>query len=165
MQLNYHSPDVYPYLVAIWGLILVNALFRSISTRRTTAYIVALPGAESTIITYPRLSRGFTPCQHVRLRLAVQIPVPVPAPLPFLSGKHTLAALLESHPFTIASANESGQPLQLLVRKAGDWTAGLYEMASTATTADGLAVKCWIEGPYGERPRSPDPDGRTMLMV
>ena len=70
----------------------------------------------------------------------------------------------ESHPFTIASATEAGsvaageECLTLICKKAGTWTARLFEMSKedgylesgTAQGVDiGRSIKIMIEGPYG----------------
>lgn len=51
----------------------------------------------------------------------------------------------------------SGEGLVLMVKKAGDWTGSLFEMAKRADygEANGLGreVKVLVEGPYGERHR------------
>jgi len=135
--LNYHSGDVVPYLVAIWGLIIINTLFRSITTRLATAHILALPGASSTLVTFPALTRGFTPGQHVRIRMSRSLG---------LGWK----ALFESHPFTIASADANGEAVQCVVKQAGDWTTALHQLA--LHHPEGLRVRCTVEGPYGVFP-------------
>ena len=124
--LNYHSQDVVPYLLAIWALLVINTAFRSISTRLVSASLIALPGAASVLVTVP-LTHGFTPGQHVRLRLL---------------DRTLWQEGFESHPFTIASAN--GQNIQLIVKRAGDWTTTLYDLALQRRT-----IRCTVEGPYG----------------
>lgn len=130
--LNYHSPDVVPYLLAIWILALLNTFFRSVTTRITTAHLLPLPGAASTLVTIPSLSAGFTPGQHVRIRMFG------------LGWKN----MLESHPFTIASSDGSRGGLRLVVKNAGDWTSDLYNDAAAAGEK-GKIVRCTVEGPYG----------------
>jgi ferric-chelate reductase len=125
--LNYHSQDVVPYLLAIWALLVINTIVRSVTTRITTATIVPLPGANSTLVTFPALNKGFTPGQHVRVRL-------------FVPSLWT--SVFESHPFTIASAD--GEHVSLVVKAAGDWTSSLYDLALENKT-----MRCSIEGPYG----------------
>ena len=134
--LNYHSGDVVPYLLAIWGLIIINTLFRSITTRFTTATLLALPGADSTLVTFPSFTRGFTPGQHLRIRI-------------FSGLGLGIKTAWESHPFTIASADSSGDGVQCVIKCAGDWTEGLFALANRQ---DGeQTIRCTVEGPYGER--------------
>ncbi|ORY23691.1 hypothetical protein BCR39DRAFT_590872 [Naematelia encephala] len=130
--LNYHSGDVIPYLLAIWGLVVLNTIFRSVTTRLTFATLLPLPGADSTLVTFPTLTRGFTPGQHVRVRIATG---------------YSWKAVFESHPFTIASADSDGQAVQLVVKRAGDWTNMLYRIASESD--GGARIRCSVEGPYG----------------
>jgi predicted ferric reductase len=125
--LNYHSQDVVPYLLAIWALLVINTVVRSITTRITTAAITPLPGAVSTLVNFPALTKGFTPGQHVRVRLLV--------PSLWTSS-------FESHPFTIAATE--GQEVTLVIKAAGDWTESLYNLALEQKT-----MRCSVEGPYG----------------
>ena len=122
--LNYHSPDVIPYLLAVWVFVLLDIVGRSVTTRIVRPQLQALPNAQSTLVIINTLSSGFFPGQHVRIR--------VPA-----------IKLLESHPFTIASAN--GEGVELIVKVSGDWTAKLHQMA-----LEGRKIRCSVEGPYGE---------------
>ncbi|KAK4686481.1 isovaleryl-CoA dehydrogenase, partial [Tremellales sp. Uapishka_1] len=133
--LNYHSPGVISYLLAIYSLIIINIVVRSLATRYTKAELLVLPGAESTLVTFSGLSKGFTPGQHVRLRLWSLVPE-----LGWKSG-------LEAHPFTIATANDGGQTVQLVIKKAGDWTTAVYNLVNESE--GGLQVRCSVEGPYG----------------
>ncbi|CAD6590389.1 MAG: hypothetical protein TREMPRED_005719 [Tremellales sp. Tagirdzhanova-0007] len=132
--LNYHSGDVVPYLLAIWGLIIINTIFRYITTRFTTATLIVLPGADSTLVTFPSFTRGFTPGQHLRIRI-------------FSGLGLGLKTACESHPFTIASADGSGNGVQCVIKRAGDWTEGLYALASRHDS--GQTIRCSVEGPYG----------------
>ncbi|KAK8846510.1 hypothetical protein IAR55_005596 [Kwoniella newhampshirensis] len=105
-------------------------------TRLATARIVALPGADTTLITIPELRSGWRPGQHVRIR--------VPA--------FGLVRGFESHPFTIASA-PNGEGLVLMCKKAGDWTTRLNHHAAagsiTETGEKGRHITIILEGPYG----------------
>lgn len=141
--LNYHSQDVVPYLLAIWALLVINTIVRSITTRITTATITTLPGADSTLVTFPTLNRGFTPGQHVRVRLLV----------PSLWG-----SMFESHPFTIATAD--GESVNLIVKAAGDWTRSLYELS-----LERKQIRCTVEGPYGGPLNFLFPAFRSVLIV
>jgi ferric-chelate reductase len=137
--LNYHSPDVIPYLVAIWGLILINIVFRSITTRYNVVTLQALPAADSTLITFPALTRGFEPGQHVRIRMWSLLTTRN-------SGMKWRDAI-ESHPFTISTASDAGIGVELVVKRAGNWTQAVYNLAMRDPS--GLKVRCSIEGPYG----------------
>ena len=57
--------------------------------------------------------------------------------------------MLESHPFTIASADLSTGGIQLVIKRAGDWTSTLYALATTEEQMLS-EIKCSVEGPYGE---------------
>jgi ferric-chelate reductase len=137
--LNYHSPDVIPYLVAIWGLILINIVFRSITTRYTVATLQALPAADSTLISFPALTRGFEPGQHVRIRVWSLITT--------RNGGMRWRDAIESHPFTISTASDVGIGVELVVKRAGNWTQAVYDLAMRDPS--GSKVRCSIEGPYG----------------
>lgn len=54
---------------------------------------------------------------------------------------------MESHPFTISTPSEVGDGVTLVVRRAGDWTRAVYDLAMR--TPGGVQVRCSIEGPYG----------------
>jgi ferric-chelate reductase len=141
--LNYHSQDVVPYLLAIWALLVINTVLRSITTRITTASITPLIGAKSTLVNFPSLNRGFTPGQHVRVRLLV----------PSL-----WSSALESHPFTIASAE--GHSVNLIVKAAGDWTNSLYDLSLS-----NKQMRCTIEGPYGGPLNFLFPAFRSVMII
>ncbi|WWD19441.1 hypothetical protein CI109_103901 [Kwoniella shandongensis] len=149
--LNYHSPGVLPYLIAIWILLTFNAIVRSITTRITTAHITALPGSSSTLVTFPKLTRGFTPGQHVRLRMFVPLPT---------GGWWSY---LESHPFTIASQDGPEGGIQLIAKSAGDWTKALNSVAGSVQ--GGRNVHCLIEGPYGGPINFLFPSFASVLIV
>jgi predicted ferric reductase len=60
----------------------------------------------------------------------------------------------EVHPFTIASAPESGpEGMVLMCKSAGGWTRNLYEIAKMGGNKEGgiggNEVRVVIEGPYG----------------
>lgn len=54
---------------------------------------------------------------------------------------------MESHPFTISTASDSGNGVQLVVKRAGDWTSAVYDLAMRDPA--GVKVRCSLEGPYG----------------
>jgi len=137
IQLNYHSRDVVPYLLAIWALIVINTSLRSITTRYTQAVLTPLRSAKTTSIFLPDLVSGWGPGQHVRIRL-------------FCLG---WSDCLESHPFTIATA--TGEGVELIAKVAGDWTQKLYEYAGpkgevVEGSPNTVRIRCLVEGPYGE---------------
>lgn len=127
--LNYHAPDIVPYLIAVWILLALNTVFRSWTTRLVHLECTAVADGFSTLVRTDSPYDGFIPGQHVRLRC--------------ISGLGAPWTALESHPFTIASAN--GQPLQLVIKSAGDWTSRLHRAA-----IKGSKLTCTLEGPYGE---------------
>jgi ferric-chelate reductase len=133
-----------PYLLAIWALLIINTLFRSITTRLTTATLTPLPDAQSTLITLPALTQGFTPGQHVRLRV-------------WTMG---VSSILESHPFTLASSE--GEPVQLIVKRAGDWTEALFALALAGQQP---LMRCTVEGPYGGPLNFSFPAFRSVLLI
>ncbi|KAJ9115815.1 hypothetical protein QFC22_004956 [Naganishia vaughanmartiniae] len=137
--LNYHSGDIIPYLIAIWGLILINIIFRTITTRYTVATLQALPGAESTLIIIPALTRGFVPGQHVRIRMW--------SLLTTRNRGMKWRDAMESHPFTISTPSDAGEGVTLVTKSAGDWTRAVYDLA--VRDPAGVQVRCSIEGPYG----------------
>lgn len=54
---------------------------------------------------------------------------------------------VESHPFTISTASDAGVGVELVVKRAGDWTKAVYDLATK--DPGGAKVRCSIEGPYG----------------
>jgi hypothetical protein len=123
----------------------------SITTRKTS-YLTSWPsgrswspliGAKSTLVNFPSLNRGFTPGQHVRVRLLV----------PSL-----WSSALESHPFTIASAE--GHSVNLIVKAAGDWTNSLYDLSLS-----NKQMRCTIEGPYGGPLNFLFPAFRSVMII
>ena len=147
-QLNYHSPNVIPYLLAVYALVLMNGVIRFASTRFVPATFVALHDADSTVVTLPSLSRGFTAGQHIRIRLWS------------LHGFGWRDAL-EAHPFTIASA--PGEPVRLIIKRAGDWTDSLHQLV-TASGGD-VVSRCSVEGPYGGPINFIFPAFESVLLV
>ncbi|KAG8699553.1 hypothetical protein FRC08_005219, partial [Ceratobasidium sp. 394] len=79
---------------------------------------------------------GWAAGQHVRLRI-----------LSFGVGWFGWA---EAHPFTIANAaSNSSNGLTLICKNAGDWTSGLYNMASGGLKDGHRTAYVLVEGPYG----------------
>lgn len=55
---------------------------------------------------------------------------------------------LQWHPFTVTSnSNLERDKLSVVVKGEGTWTKKLYQLLSTSSTIDRLAVS--VEGPYG----------------
>ena len=137
--LAFHMPTTIPWVLAAVVIYGVDLLIRMLKTRICNATLRPIPELGMTRIEIPHLNAGWRPGQHVRLRI--------------LSTDLGLFGWAEIHPFTIASV--SGDSLTLMVRKAGDWTNGLYNMAtkSDAIYSGGWGAekkaKVWIEGPYG----------------
>lgn len=133
-----HMPPTLPWVLAAVGIYALDYLIRMIKTRICTATLRPIPELGITRIEVPHLNAGWRPGQHVRLRV--------------LTTGLGLLGWAEVHPFTIASA--SGDSLTLMVKKAGDWTNGLYDMATKndaiySGDTNGTRAKVWIEGPYG----------------
>jgi hypothetical protein len=134
-----HMPGTVPWLLAAVGIYGLDHLTRVFKTRICTATLRPVPELGMTWVEVPRLNAGWRPGQHVRLRI--------------LSTRLGLLGWTEIHPFTIASA--SGDGLTLMVKKAGDWSNKLYNMATKIDaiySGDGgssTKATVWIEGPYG----------------
>ncbi|WVQ81040.1 hypothetical protein IAT38_003147 [Cryptococcus sp. DSM 104549] len=157
--LAYHYP--YTAFIGIISLVIYakDILLRLIlKTRLTRACLVALPGPSSdpssgSIQISLGLRSGWRAGQHVFIR--------VPA-LHRVGG----AACWENHPFTIASAE--GEEMVLVVKKAGDWTRALWDLAARGGVSGvmgsggigekekgyveavkGTECRVLVEGPYG----------------
>lgn len=134
-----HMPATRPWMFATAGVYGFDHLIRVFKTRIATATLRPIPELGMTRIEVPHLNAGWRPGQHVRLRV--------------LSAGLGVLGWTEVHPFTIASV--SGDGLTLMVKKAGDWTDRLYDMATkrdaiySGETIDETQAKVWIEGPYG----------------
>ena len=141
VALCHHYPVCVPYVLVATGVYGLDRLLRIIKTRVATAHLRPLPDLGVTRVEIPTLNAGWRAGQHVRLRV-------------FSLGMG-LRGWAESHPFTIASVSRcpSGEGLVLMVKKAGDWTNKLYNVAQRADygEANGLGgnVRVIVEGPYG----------------
>lgn len=136
--LVFHMPPTLPWVLAATGIYALDYLIRLCKTRICTATLRPIPELGMTWIEIPHLNAGWRPGQHVRLRV--------------LTTGLGIIGWTEVHPFTIASANGDG--LTLMVKKAGDWTNKLYDMATKndamySGDANGMRAKVWVEGPYG----------------
>ncbi|TFY64102.1 hypothetical protein EVJ58_g2857 [Rhodofomes roseus] len=134
----YHMPWDMPYVyisTAVYGF---DRLLRIVQTRIVTAQLHAIPELGATCIQIPSVNAGWRAGQHVRMRV-------------FSTGMGVLG-WTESHPFTIAShASEEG--LVLMIKKAGDWTTSLYDIAQGSDVSEGGSgsrkVKVMLTGPFG----------------
>ena len=137
--LVFHMPATIPWMVAAAGAYGLDYLIRLFRTRIATATLRPIPELGMTRIEIPHLNAGWRPGQHVRLRV--------------LSTGLGIFGWAEVHPFTVASI--SGDGLTLMVKKAGDWSNKLYDMATksdaiySGDAGNGMRAKVWIEGPYG----------------
>ena len=137
--LVFHMPPTLPWILSAAVIYGLDYLIRLCKTRIANATLRPIPELEMTRIEVPHLNAGWRPGQHVRLRV--------------LSTGLGILGWAEVHPFTIASV--SGDGLTLMVKKAGDWTNKLYDMATKSDTlysgdaGKEMQAKVWIEGPYG----------------
>ena len=136
-----HVPAAVPYVLCAVGLYGFDRLMRLIKSRITMARLRPLPDLGMTRVEVPGINAGWRAGQHVRLRV--------------LSWGMGWRGWTEAHPFTIASVSRcpSGEGLVLMVKKAGDWTNKLYDLAQRADYGEanglGSAVQVVVEGPYG----------------
>ncbi|KZT71970.1 hypothetical protein DAEQUDRAFT_723603 [Daedalea quercina L-15889] len=137
----YHQPWAVPYMYIITAVYGFDRLVRMAQTRIVTAQVHAIPELGTTLIQVPSVNAGWRAGQHVRLRV-------------FSTGMGPLG-WTESHPFTISSVSKhpGEEGLVLMVKKAGDWTNSLYNIAQDADVgelgAGSRRVKVMLTGPYG----------------
>ncbi|KAH8078723.1 iron reductase [Cristinia sonorae] len=136
-----HSTPSIPYVLIAIGLYVFDRIFRIAKTRATTAHLTALTELGMTRVELPGVNAGWRAGQHVRIRV--------------LNRAMGITGWLELHPFTIANVAKSddGEGMVLLVKKAGNWTNRLFELAKRVeySEASGVEkdVKVLVEGPYG----------------
>ncbi|KAI1792236.1 incomplete iron reductase [Ganoderma leucocontextum] len=136
-----HYPVAVPSALCGVGIYGLDRVMRLVKSRVAMARLRPLPDLGVTRVEVPAINAGWRAGQHVRLRV--------------LSWGMGWRGWAETHPFTIASVSRSpsGEGLVLLVKKAGDWTDKLYELAQRAEygEANGLGanVRVVVEGPYG----------------
>ncbi|TFK81375.1 incomplete iron reductase [Polyporus arcularius HHB13444] len=141
IALCHHYPVCVPYVVTAAVAYGLDRFLRVIKSSVVTARLRPLPDLGVTRVEIPALNAGWRAGQHVRLRV-------------FSLGMG-FRGWAEAHPFTIASVSRcpSGEGLVLMVKKAGDWTTKLYDVAQRADygEANGLGgnVRVLVEGPYG----------------
>ncbi|THH16312.1 hypothetical protein EW146_g4311 [Bondarzewia mesenterica] len=151
-----HFSITLPYVVAGFALYGFDHLLRLLKTRFTTGTLYAIPELGSTYISVPSLGAGWRAGQHVRLRIV--------SPSPSRSWVGYFGAWLvgRARPFTISTASDDGNGLELIVKKTeGGWTGNLFDMAQgqdggireKSTDAErvvgGREVGVLVEGPYG----------------
>ncbi|KAG6911018.1 hypothetical protein DXG01_005433 [Tephrocybe rancida] len=133
-----HQPSTMPWMAACIGIYGLDHVCRMIKTRFSTAVIRPLPEMNTTRVEVPYINGGWRAGQHVRLRV--------------LSFGVGWFGWTEVHPFTIASVADGEEGLVLMIKKSGNWTGKLYEMAKSSgytEAGQGRHVKVMIEGPYG----------------
>jgi ferric-chelate reductase len=141
-QIWIHVSEAIPYAIATAGIYVLDLFLRTIKSHITQATIHFVPEMTSTRVSIRNVSRGWRAGQHVRLTV--------------LSTGMGLG-VIESHPFTIASASGDDEGLILYCKKAGDWTAKLGTLAEGGITAKsseagfgaGRNVSVIVQGPYG----------------
>ncbi|KAF8608490.1 hypothetical protein BDV93DRAFT_519518 [Ceratobasidium sp. AG-I] len=133
-----HQPEVaVPYIATCVALYGADQLVRLAKTRLRKAILTPIPELGCTHVYIPQVDGGWVAGQHVRLRV--------------LSFGVGIFGWTECHPFTIANAgNDVPGGLTLVCKRAGDWTSGLYRMASNKSKEDEhRSVYVLVEGPYG----------------
>ncbi|KAG8719811.1 hypothetical protein FRC09_010590 [Ceratobasidium sp. 395] len=132
-----HQPKVaVPYVATCIALYGADQLARLAKTRVRKAILTPLPELGSTQMQILGINSGWTAGQHVRIRV--------------LSFGVGLFGWTEAHPFTIAnSGNGSTEGITLICKNAGDWTSGLYKMASGDSKDQYRITYVLVEGPYG----------------
>jgi len=99
-----------------------------------------MPEMGGTLVEIPGINAGWRAGQFIRLRI--------------LTTELGWLGWAESHPFTVAAVSGAEEGMVLLVKKAGDWSDKLYEMAKRGGySEDGLGgvriAPVIVEGPYG----------------
>ncbi|KAH9918068.1 incomplete iron reductase [Fomitopsis serialis] len=137
----YHEDFAIPYVAIVAAFYGLDRVLRLVQTRIVNAELRPIPELGMTRIEIPSVNAGWRAGQHVRIRV--------------LSSGMGLLGWMESHPFTIASVskhpNEEG--LVLMVKKAGDWTAKLFDVAQRTEYREvggpTRNIKVMLNGPYG----------------
>lgn len=136
-----HSTPSVPYVLIAIALYIFDRILRIAKTRSTTARLTAVSELSMTRVEIHAINAGWRAGQHVRIRV--------------LNRAMGLTGWMELHPFTIASVakSETDEGLVLMVKKAGNWTNRLFELAKRAEYSEAQGadknVKVLIEGPYG----------------
>jgi predicted ferric reductase len=116
IALGYHQPRSAFYAIIALSIFILDRLLRLFKLNYVQAHLTPFPASSSIMITIPTLRSGWRAGQHVFLTI----------PSLRTSGGMNW---VESHPFTIASASDGQEGVVLIVKKAGDWTRGLYDFA------------------------------------
>ncbi|KAG9125413.1 hypothetical protein FRC07_007688, partial [Ceratobasidium sp. 392] len=132
-----HQPKVaVPYVATCIALYGADQLARLAKTRVRKAILTPLPELGSTHVHILGINSGWAAGQHVRIRV--------------LSFGVGLFGWTEAHPFTISnSGNGPSDGMTLICKNAGDWTLGLYKMASGGSKDQHRTAYILVEGPYG----------------
>ena len=142
---------------AIWRHLNVKPVFS-----RFYLYIAACIFAATTIARYCRLllrnaawGRPYASTKITRIGDAIRIQINVPRPWKIRAGQYvyvwmpgvSLSSVLQSHPFMITwwdhNTHGQGSNIYLLVKPKSGFTQNLVRHGGS------LALKCWIDGPYG----------------
>ncbi|OCF32667.1 hypothetical protein I316_05588 [Kwoniella heveanensis BCC8398] len=154
LGLALHVPVAVPFCIASLVVYALSIFCSLTKTRFAHAELHALPGAATTVITFPSIQSGWRAGQHVRIRI------------PALGIRHGL----EGHPFTIASAPD-GEGLVLMAKNVGDWTARLFTLAQRSSDSEDRAeggknnATVIIEGPYGGLGNTLAPSFSSVLLI
>lgn len=137
-----HQPSLWIYAVTSAVIYAFDRVFRLAKTRIATAVLTPHSSEDVVRVQVSTINAGWRAGQHVRLRV-----------LSF-GGHMGLFGWTEVHPFTIASASGCPEGLALVIKKSGDWTGNLSELARGRRDAEktfnyGVPVRVWLEGPYG----------------
>ncbi|QRV98391.1 Ferric reductase like transmembrane component [Ceratobasidium sp. AG-Ba] len=149
-----HQPTVAaPYVATCIALYGADQLARVAKSRLRKAILTPVPELGCTHVYIPHVDKGWIAGQHVRLRV--------------LSFGVGLFGWTEAHPFTIANAsNDASGGLSLVCKRAGDWTSGLYRMASDKSKeGDHRSVYVLVEGPYGGPGNTVIPSFSGVMLV
>lgn len=154
-----HVPSAVPWAIASGAIYMVSIAISMLKTRVTQAELIALSGNATTMVTLPNITTGWRAGQHVRLRVV---------------GLDGFLHKMECHPFTIASAPDSGG-LVLMAKVAGDWTRELYDLATKGghrvdAEANGgvwspRRATVIVEGPYGGLGNTLPTSFSSLLLV
>ncbi|WVQ95159.1 hypothetical protein IAU59_002253 [Kwoniella sp. CBS 9459] len=154
LGLAMHVPVAVPFCVASLVIYALSIFCSLTKTRFAHAELQALPGAATTVISFPAIQSGWRAGQHIRIRV------------PALGLRYGF----EGHPFTIASA-PNGEGLVLMAKNVGDWTSQLFALAQRSSDAEDRAeggkynATVIIEGPYGGLGNTLAPSFSSVLLI
>jgi len=135
-----HKSSMTNYVLTAAGIYTFDHVMRIIKSRYSYARLRPMPEMGGTLVEIPGLNAGWRAGQFIRLRI--------------LTTELGWLGWAETHPFTVAAVSNAEEGMVLLVKKSGDWTDKLYEMAKRGGYAeDGLGgvriAPVIVEGPYG----------------